>query len=141
MSAAERFKLLKAAMDETELVSLESTLDGMETQEEQPKEEKRNPMLEKPDAAGRTKVDLSKMFDDPNKKPENPDPRQEKIDAIEGRRGERIGYVKQISDANYSYLTGEQKAMLAQKNWPWEMPFRVSSIWIFSRLENKPSWA
>lgn len=109
----EELNALLIGMDEEELVGMESTLNGMETAPDA--DDNKNKLLSDPDKDGRVKVDLMKMFEseDANKQP--PDPRQPQIDAIEGRRSERIGLVKQISDANYIFLTGEQKAMLAEK--------------------------
>ncbi len=103
-----------ASMDETQLDTLNQTLDGMETQEEAEAGDEPG-VLGQADAVGRQQVDLNNLFSsgDPAQAPQ--DPRQEEINEIEGRRQQRIEGVKQVSDANFSHLSAEQKAMLAQK--------------------------
>ncbi|MEM8528257.1 MAG: DUF4157 domain-containing protein [Bacteroidota bacterium] len=98
-------------MDEEELEGLNTTLDGMETEEEQEKKS----IVGEADASGRSKVDLMKLFESGNQEQPAPDRRQEEIDAIEGKRESRLTGVKQTVDANFSYLSAEQKMMLSQK--------------------------
>ena len=99
-------------MEESEIGMLQTTLDGMETK---PEGEEPDGVLGKADeTTGRQKVDLMKLFEGTPEQ-QDPDPRQEKMGQIEERRSQRIGLVKNISDANYAFLTGQQKSMLAEK--------------------------
>ena len=99
-------------MEESEIGTLQTTLDGMETK---PEGEEPDGVLGKADeTTGRQKVDLMKLFEGTPEQ-QDPDPRQEKMGQIEERRSQRIGLVKNISDANYAFLTGQQKSMLAEK--------------------------
>lgn len=43
------------------------------------------------------------------------DPRQEQITTVENKRIERVKGVKEIADANFAFLSQQEKAMLAQK--------------------------
>lgn len=99
-------------MSQKEMEGLQTALQGMPTEEEAAEEEG---IVGKADEAGRKKVDLMKVFDSDDKEQGPPDPRQEEIGKIEGERTERIMGVKQLADANFTFLSAEQKAMLAQK--------------------------
>jgi hypothetical protein len=95
------------SMDEEQLVALQSTLGEMSTQEEE---------KEKRDMAGRKKFDLeTAMFGKPEEEEGPQDPRAQWYGEIEGRRGARLGEVKQMADANFTHLSKDQKAMLSQK--------------------------
>jgi hypothetical protein len=104
-------------MDEEQLQKLQTTLDGMTTQEEA--EEEGPPR----DMAGRQEFDMGwdpfsegqtlQRQGGPGAPPQ--DPRQLWYGEIENRRGARLGEVKQLADVNFTHLSKDQKAMLAQK--------------------------
>lgn len=108
----EELNELLMEMDENELQSLDKSLDGMETEEDNDK----NALVGKPDKhTGRVKVDLMKAFQDEDESQAPADPRQQEIGAIEQKRTERLGGVKNTADANFTFISAEQKQMLSQK--------------------------